>query len=574
MKKQIVTSVSRFLALLCCFALASAPLLPCSAQESSESQPEKQAEEVETNGLIVVERTASLQNIHESIERLRVEIKAKQRALRSPEAEGQREELTAEIRKLSEELRGLEANFKEISSGVDLEIFESDVEPSDVSWGKELKDLVSPVLSELKDVTSAPREIDRLQTEIGEFQRQISVVDQALENLEKLRQEVKDKSLLQQIDETKNEWVAQRKSVNTKLAINSQKLEQRLSERKTFSESVEHLFEVFFQRRGRNLIVAILITILFWVGLGRFYRTVEKVSPLHRKQQSFAARLSKVLYLVLMILGTAIVFLAVLYFFGDWVLLILAVMLLVGLLWASKQAIPRSWNQAMLLLNMGPVREHERVIYNDLPWRVRKVNFYTEFENPELAGGKMRLPIHDLMSLRSRPCTSDEPWFPTHANDWVVLENGDFGKVVHQSPESVRLIELGGAQKTYQTSTFLSTNPKVLSRGFRIESVFGVDYQHQGEVSEKIPELLEAAITMGMDAREYSKDTATIRVEFAEAGASSLNLAVLADFKGEHASDYKRLSRLIQRLSVDCCNEHGWTIPFEQLTLHVANPPK
>jgi hypothetical protein len=45
---------------------------------------------------------------------------------------------------------------------------------------------------------------------------------------------------------------------------------------------------------------------------------------------------------------------------------------------------------------------------------------------------------------------------------------------------------------------------------------------------------------------------------------------VLAKFSGEAAKDYHRISRIIQKASVDVANSQGWIIPFEQMTLHQA----
>jgi hypothetical protein len=61
-----------------------------------------------------------------------------------------------------------------------------------------------------------------------------------------------------------------------------------------------------------------------------------------------------------------------------------------------------------------------------------------------------------------------------------------------------------------------------------------------------------------------------LRVEFAIANSSSLDLAVTADFDGELGDLYNRLRRAIQRWCVDACSEYGWEIPFPQMTLHGA----
>jgi small-conductance mechanosensitive channel len=61
-----------------------------------------------------------------------------------------------------------------------------------------------------------------------------------------------------------------------------------------------------------------------------------------------------------------------------------------------------------------------------------------------------------------------------------------------------------------------------------------------------------------------------VLVEFDHAGASSLDVAIFALFSGEAAPSYYKMRRLLNRLAVEACNRHGWTIPFTQLTVHQA----
>jgi hypothetical protein len=35
------------------------------------------------------------------------------------------------------------------------------------------------------------------------------------------------------------------------------------------------------------------------------------------------------------------------------------------------------------------------------------------------------------------------------------------------------------------------------------------------------------------------------------------------------SGDYLNIRRLLNKLSIDACNEHGWVIPFTQITMHV-----
>ena len=59
-----------------------------------------------------------------------------------------------------------------------------------------------------------------------------------------------------------------------------------------------------------------------------------------------------------------------------------------------------------------------------------------------------------------------------------------------------------------------------------------------------------------------------LRVEFANASASSLDIVIIADFKGSQAPIYNRLRRSIQRWCVDACTENDWEIPFAQMVIH------
>jgi hypothetical protein len=223
-----------------------------------------------------------------------------------------------------------------------------------------------------------------------------------------------------------------------------------------------------------------------------------------------------------------------------------------------------------MLLNLGAVRENERIVYNGVPWRVKNLNVYTILENPVLKSGQIRLPLRNLMDMASRPFHREEPWFPCREDDWVVLGDGTFGKVIIQTPEMVRLVKRGGAQKTYQISDFLGQSPLNLSVNFRLKVTFGIDYEHQAVCVDDVPEKMGAMVKERLEEMGYGKEILNVRAEFELAAASSLDIVVLADFAGKAAPFYNRLARAIQRICVEACNKHGWGIPFTQVTVHTA----
>lgn len=245
----------------------------------------------------------------------------------------------------------------------------------------------------------------------------------------------------------------------------------------------------------------------------------------------------------------------------------LSILLLLGAAWTLRQALPRYLHQIQMFLNIGSVREGERIQLDGLPWQVRQINVFCTLVNP-VAELTQRVPIADLVDLKSRPAKRDEPWFPCRKGDWVLLGDGIRGKVAGISPELVQLVEEGGTRTTYQASDFLAKTPRNLTTNFRIRETLGISYELQKDSTTSIPETLQGYIQQRAQQEGYGEGMLNLRVEFELASNSSLDIAVIADFDGELADVYNRLRRSIQRWCVDACTEYAWEIPFPQMTLH------
>lgn len=510
----------------------------------------------------------SLLGVLDSIGRARAELERLQIELESDRGRGRQDEIVAEIHGLSERLDELERNFSEIASGVDPRIFQEGREEQ-VDFTQELRDLLGPLIHELRRMTSRPREIDRLRSEISDSTDQLVTLERALEDIAELREHIQDPVVSAALQEEQDEWELRRQQVRTTLAVAQQKLEQKENERTSISETVQSVFQLFFKSRGRNLLLALAATVAFLLLLRRLHQELQKRGPLSVGSPSFRARLFNLLYAVFTAVGGLLVFLIVLYVFGDWVLLILMVLLIMGLVWASKQALPAFWTQATLLLNMGVVREGERLVFEGIPFEVESLGFYTQLENPVLEGATRRLPINDLSGMRSRPFEESEPWFPTRKGDWILI-GGELGEVVQQTLDTVRVEQKGGAVQVIPTADFPGQSPVVLSAGFRISVTFGVDYEHVEIATEEVADRMQRFVSDALEASRHADVLRRVRVEFESAGASSLDLALLCDFGGDAAPDYDVLTRLVNRLAVDACNAYGWVIPFQQVTLHMA----
>ncbi|MCU7930838.1 MAG: hypothetical protein KZQ90_08560 [Candidatus Thiodiazotropha sp. (ex Codakia rugifera)] len=497
------------------------------------------------------------------------DIKALSKRIAVADSETQKASLKQQLAKLDADLTLTKHNFENISAGVDLTSLRSKDE-TQIDLKKELFSLLKPALDEMKDMTSKVRQKSELKEKITYYGERLGVLEGALRNIDQLRQKSDSEKLQSSLDSLADGWRKDQAFMSSEHQAARLQLDELLAAEVSITDASQNYLKNFFQRRGLYLIEALLVVTVI-ILLSRFsHKAMRRLMPgFKKKHRSFRIRLLELIHRIvttlLVILGPMVVF----YVVEDWVLFSLSILLLLGMAWALRQALPRYWHQIQLFLNIGSVREGERILMDGLPWRVEQINVFSTLENPE-AGIKQRVPIDDLVDLKSRPCDLDEPWFPCKKSDWVILSDGVRAKVTGISPELVQLVERGGAQLTYQTGDFLAASPRNLSTNFRIKEVIGVSYSLQKESTGTIPDVLHRYIQQRAELEGYGEQLLSLRVELSLANSSSLDIVVIADFKGELGDLYNRLRRAIQRWSVDACTENGWEIPFPQVTVSGA----
>ena len=510
-----------------------------------------------------------LEALVQSMTNLSRMISATREVMSGPGGVGRERELKARLDELQMKLQVMEGNFEQLSAGLGLDALKKEKETG-VDWNRELAEFLAPIMREVKKMTSRPREIESLRNEIVRYHTQLQMAQGAQKRLLLLVSQTGSPQLIEKLGKLIRSWENLENEIRTRMVVSEKALEKALGEKKSIVRSFQELLEFFFQSRGKNLILALLAFAVIWGCLHYLHKLIFHLSPFHKKGRSFGVRVFDLFYRVFALVISAFVLLGTLYFLGDWLLLSLAIIFVMGIAWASKQALPRFWSQATLMLNFGAVREGEVVVYKGIPYEVASINVNSKLENKALENGFVRLHINDLMELRSRPITENEPWFPSRSGDWVRLADGTYGHVVGQTPEMVSLELKGGALKYYHTSDYLAQSPTNLSGGYRLTGMFGLDYQHQGIVTSQIPKIIEEAVTVELGKAGHGDLIRRIRVEFKEAGASSLDMAILAEFNGKAGSKYWVLERAMQKICVDVCNLRGWVIPFQQVSVHMA----
>ena len=511
----------------------------------------------------------NLESLVQSMNNLSRMISATQDVMKSSDGIGREKELRAQLGELQTKLQVMEGSFEQLSAGMGLDALKKEKQTG-VDWNRDLADFLAPIMSQVRKMTSRPRQIEALRNEVAQYHAQLRMTQEAQKRLILLVSQAGNPQLIEKLGKLTRSWENQENQVRARMAVSEKALEKAMGEKKSIGRSFQELLEFFFQSRGRNLVLALLAFAVIFGCLHYLHKLIFHLSPFHKKGRSFGVRVFDLFYRVFTVIISAFVLLGTLYFLGDWLLLSLAIIFVMGIAWASKQALPRFWSQATLMLNFGAVREGEVVVYKGIPYEVGSINMNSKLENEALENGFVRLHINDLMKLRSRPITENEPWFPSRSGDWVILADGTYGSVVAQTPEMVTLKLKGSALKYYSTTDYLAQSPTNLSSGYRLTGIFGLDYRHQGIATGEIPKIIQDALTVELAKAGHGNLIERIRVEFKEAGASSLDMAILAEFNGEAGSKYWVLERAIQRICVDVCNLHDWVIPFQQVSVHMA----
>lgn len=514
------------------------------------------------------EKIRALRVLTESMRTLEAERASQRELLKKATAEEQKKEITAEIERISVKIKELKTAFTTTATGINPDENQAQND-TPLSLSEELRNIFQPAIRELREVTAQPREIENLKTQVVQWTSKLALAKSAVSQLDTLLKESKTDELTKELTSARKAWEKRLTEAETSLANNAVQLEERKRNAPSVVSLLASMLSHFWRNRGLSLLLSVVALAITLVVLRRTYREFRKVSPIHKKyHDTLTARLVDVFANLFITLASVFAMVLTLYIRNDWLLLTAVSILFIGLAWASRTALPPYFEQIRLILNLGTVREGERIIYNGLPWRVDSLHFFCVLHNPDLNGATLRLPAKTLLSSYSRPSMPKEPWFPTRIDDWVILDDGVMGKVVQQTPEQVVLVKLGGSYKTYPTLTYLAKNPENISPQFSVSTTFGLDYQYQSIATTDIPDIMQKKIYQGM-VEEFGKDLVrSVNVEFASASASSLDFRITASVSGELAPQYNVIQRMLQRGAVDAANENHWVIPFPQLTVH------
>jgi len=453
------------------------------------------------------------------------------------------------------------------TGGVDRKLFETATKENKKDWREDVSLIAQPVLDSLKEITEKPRRVKELNELIELKNTEISTSNEALRSLATMSNSDETNPLHGSLLNLTNKWQKRLDDAQAAIALAEIQLKG-LAGDQSLSESIYSALINFAKGRGLTIVMAIAAAWFVWFCVRVLLKIYQHIL-LDNRQKESRTRYRVAKYSVqamtfsLILIAVFIVF----YERHDVLLLGLLILLIVGFVLNAKQLLPRYTKEARLLLNLGAMREGERVIYKDLPFRVESINLYTMFKNPELAGS-FRIPLAELTKIASRPVTNDS-WFPTSVGDIVFLGNSQLLEVLSQNPDTVELKKRGGELLSIPTAQFYSMSMTNLSRlgTFGVTSSFGVDYNHQHISTNEIPAHLKDAVTAAINASDLAEALQEVRVELAQAANSSINYWIFVTMHSRVAFSYFRVERIIQSACIEACGRRGWTIPFPHIAL-------
>lgn len=473
-----------------------------------------------------------------------------------------------ELEGLNSEIVLLEKTFEQIAiGGVDLSVFGVDEEKFD--WREELVTIVKPLIENVKSLTEKPRKIENLRRVISEKNLARETAKEAIASIEQLVDEAESKQVSKKLGLTLEDWLGRLEDLNREIQLAEYQLDSLEGKDVPWVQILKRSFYDFIEGRGLTLVFIIgialavlaLMRLLLWLVRKRVAGGSDNSGKTHYRLAAYGYRLLTGLLI-------AVGIMMVLYFRQDLLLLAVMVVVFIGFALALKNLLPKYVAEGRILLNMGGIRERERVIYRGIPWEVASINVHSRFVNPQLRGG-VRLPISHMHEMVSRP-SNDELWFPSSEGDWIIGDDGNPEKVLMQTVDTVVLEDLNAVSHTMPTAAYFERGFPNISRSkvFRIAVSFGIDYATQSENPEVIENAFTKGIVKAFHNTEYAEYVQDIAAEFKEAGDSSLNYLILTKFDSEAARYYNRIKRRIQRACVTVCNENDWGIPFPQITVH------
>ncbi|EFK06891.1 conserved domain protein [delta proteobacterium NaphS2] len=202
----------------------------------------------ETKGAI-----ENLERLVQSMSNLSRMISATREVMKGPNGIGREKELKARLDELQMKLQVMEGSFERLSAGIGLDALHKEKE-AEVDWNRELAEFLSPIMSEIKKMTSRPRKIEALRNEIAQYDAQLRLAQGAQKRLITLVSETSNPQLIEKLGKLTRSWENQENEIKTRMAVSENALEKAVGEKKSIGRSFQDLLAFFFSKQGQKFV--------------------------------------------------------------------------------------------------------------------------------------------------------------------------------------------------------------------------------------------------------------------------------------------------------------------------------
>ncbi|MCW5211527.1 hypothetical protein VU04_01280 [Desulfobulbus sp. TB] len=469
--------------------------------------------------------------------------------------------LNEEINLLGKRTETLYDDFIILVTGVDRKKFSLKKE-NHTNWNKEIQEIFSPLIVQLKHVTERPRQVEMLRSQIGYYEALLPQIKRAVQQIDILKKNVTKKATAEEILVLEKNWKQNEKEYLSKLNTARHQLFQLEKNKMSVLQTIDYLFESVFKQRGINMLYAVASFIITFFIFYLFRLVIRKFNPLNRSPKfMFLGNLIDVLlYLISFIMATTVMII-VLYVYGNWLVLGMISLVLLGIIWAAKSTLPKFVEQIKLLIGFGSVRQGERITVDGIPYEVISVGIYSYFENPLLQSATLRFPLKDLVNMRSHPCDRSEPWFPCKEGDYLLMDGPQpvWRKVVLQTPSVIKF-EWFGMFETIQTAAFLQQNIFNLSEGpFWVQFELELGYNHRRDVDD-ICQKLRKITSTELEETPFAELMLAPWIDFDDFGNSSLVFRYWVQMRKQAAKSYPAIQRTLKKIALKAANKYDFEI--------------
>lgn len=524
------------------------------------------------------EAYAVLEATEKSIIDTQEKINEAKKELTSADSEESAAAIKERIEQLQSRLNQARNEFEKYAlGGIDLHYIKEKENITDLNydWQAELLQIVQPVFAEIQRLTQNSRERDTLTRDLSLYNEKIEQLEKGLEFLQKAPFEQLTPESQKRLEVIQSNWETFLTDLLRERDRTQTLLDAMVTD-KSFMESLKDGLLDFIKGRGLILVVSfstfILVLYLLTKGMDLLIARRAKKEQGMIQRVNLKGRLLLLAYRVFSVVVSVIAYLIVLHAMGDMVLFGIAILILLALIFAFRNYVPKYFSEIRLFLNLGSARQGERVIYRGIPWRIERITLYSAtLVNPAIDNGRIRLMLPELATLTSRPLQSDEIWFPAKVGDSFILPNGIFGEVKRITPESVYLNSFNSTI-IYPAPDFIAGAPTNLSYGYYAVADFGLSYKHFATPVDEIFTKLKAYIEEFLSHTGMHDQYNSISVEFRRINEGiSLVYTVIVAMKGSGAGYYFQSGRLLQEACLRCAQKEGWSMPFTNIEMRDNN---